>query len=321
MKKVFLLLGVLFVTATYAQTAADYVRKAADKANRKDFAGAIALFDKAIELEPKEYSHYLNRAYCEFNMGDTEQAKYDVDDVRSIFPNDPVIHIATTHFFVEIMDFDHVVEVNEGILKKFPNLHDSLKLNIYINTSMAKHSMNDAAGAKVELDKAYKLDSLNTGVLINLAGAYDDLGSPEESVRLLKKVLVLEPDNIAIYNNLGFIYSNMGKHSESIDVFNKSIDLLKNSKDDESKKALGFTYSNRGFAKSKLEDYKGALKDYEKSIELAPTNSYVYKNRAVTYIAMRKFKEACVDLNTATMMGFSDMYGDEVDKLSKLYCK
>ena len=39
------------------------------------------------------------------------------------------------------------------------------------------------------------------------------------------------------------------------------------------------SYTNRGFAKSYLKDYDGAIADYTKAIESNPNYAYFYNNR------------------------------------------
>jgi len=306
---------------SYAQTAPELVKKAQEKAGKKDYKGAVALLDKAIAINPNVPSYYFERAICMFNSGAMEEAKTEADKIPALFPDSIGVHLRTGIFFYDTRDFDHAIEVYDGIFNTFPTMPDSMRIGILNNRGSSKHSMNDAAGAKEDYDIAYAIDSMNISIMINLAGVYDDLGKPEESVRLLLKVIKLQPNNNSTYNNLGFIYNNMGKYKEAIDIFNKSIDLIKKNKDYESQVVLGFTYSNRGHAKYKLGDNKGALKDFELSIELAPSNSYVFKNRALVYIAMNKNKEACLDLYRAISLGFADMYGNEVEKLINAYCR
>lgn len=42
-----------------------------------------------------------------------------------------------------------------------------------------------------------------------------------------------------------------------------------------------FAYNNRGIAKKNLKDYKGAIKDYTKAIEIDPDYTTAYNNREI----------------------------------------
>ena len=70
----------------------------------------------------------------------------------------------------------------------------------------------------------------------------------------------------------------------------------------------------------KLGDLKGAMGDVNKSIELYPSNSYAFRNRALIFIEMNKIQDACNDLQRSSELGFTKMYGSEVDDLRTKYC-
>ncbi len=58
------------------------------------------------------------------------------------------------------------------------------------------------------------------------------------------------------------------------------------------------TYNNRGNAKSGLRDYAGAIKDYDKAIELDPTYKYARKNliKAKVILNVKKFLSKIIKL-------------------------
>ena len=47
-------------------------------------------------------------------------------------------------------------------------------------------------------------------------------------------------------------------------------------------------YNSRGVELNKLEDYEGALRDYNKAIELTPDNALYYSNRGLAYLKIGK---------------------------------
>jgi tetratricopeptide (TPR) repeat protein len=58
-------------------------------------------------------------------------------------------------------------------------------------------------------------------------------------------------------------------------------------------------YYSRGEAKSHLGDKIGAISDYDKSIEIDPDDSMVYNNRGWAKYELKRYSEAIVDLNKA----------------------
>ena len=87
MGKYFYLL-VLLTTAVscFAQTDQDYLKNGTDKANKKDFKGAISDLDKAIELNPKQALAYCVRGEDKFMLHDYTGAIVDFDMALELDP-------------------------------------------------------------------------------------------------------------------------------------------------------------------------------------------------------------------------------------------
>ena len=58
-------------------------------------------------------------------------------------------------------------------------------------------------------------------------------------------------------------------------------------------------YYNRGLAKRKLQDYRGAIQDYSKAIELDPSFANAYNNRGNTKYLLNDIDGACLDWSKA----------------------
>ncbi len=58
-------------------------------------------------------------------------------------------------------------------------------------------------------------------------------------------------------------------------------------------------YCNRGAAKYNLQDYEGALKDFNKALEIDPTYAEAYKNRGVLYYRAKNYAESVNDYTQA----------------------
>ena len=62
-------------------------------------------------------------------------------------------------------------------------------------------------------------------------------------------------------------------------------------------------YYSRGVAKGKLGDYRGAIQDYNKAIELNPNHASTYVNRGLSKIGLGQKDSGCLDLSKAGEMG------------------
>jgi len=67
-------------------------------------------------------------------------------------------------------------------------------------------------------------------------------------------------------------------------------------------------YNERGIAKKNLGDYKGAVQDYNKAIELNPNYANAYYNRGIAKSYLGQKDSGCLDLSKASEMGVSQAY-------------
>jgi len=74
-------------------------------------------------------------------------------------------------------------------------------------------------------------------------------------------------------------------------------------------------YVVRGLGKEGLSDYRGAIQDFNKAIELNPNYATAYSNRGTAKLKLGQKDSGCLDLSKAGELGLSDAY----DRI-KQYC-
>jgi len=74
-------------------------------------------------------------------------------------------------------------------------------------------------------------------------------------------------------------------------------------------------YFNSGYAKYGLKDYKGAIQDYNKAIELKPNYAKAYYGRGIIKILLGQKDNARLYLSKAGELGFA-----EAHETIKKYC-
>jgi len=69
-------------------------------------------------------------------------------------------------------------------------------------------------------------------------------------------------------------------------------------------------FNNRGIEKYKLQDYKGAIADFNKSILINFRNGYAYNNRGTVKAALHDYEGAIADYNSSIIINpyFADAY-------------
>lgn len=115
-----LILSLLFLCNinAFSQTSQEWFNRGLDKKYLEDYRGAIADFNKAIELDPNNVRAYVNRGLAKRSLGDSRGA---------------------------IVDYNKAIEL------------DPKSANTYFNRGIAKHDLKDKNGACLDWSKSGEL--------------------------------------------------------------------------------------------------------------------------------------------------------------------
>lgn len=309
MKNLVFLFLVSLSNISLAQEGLNNFKLAIEKRKEKKYKDAISYCNKAIQADPANDEYYLERSQINIYLNDAEAAFKDINKAIAINP-------ASEKGYIRRGDFYHLIDQYDKSIIDFSNAlerakEDSIKVRCLVSRSSSKLAKMDYDGCRQDCNKALTIDSLSIGALNNLAISMSGLEYGEEVLKVLKKIIEIDPSVDYAYMNMGYKLSVLGRHKESLPYFDKAISMNPHNP---------YGYSNRGFAKLKNSDIEGAMDDLNKSIKQDPTNSYAFKNRGLVYLAQKKHKKACEDWDEAIRLGYSRNYGKEVEELIKTNC-
>jgi len=141
---------VVYETPTNLQTTLEYFYSAYNKANLKDHYGAIADYNKAIEIDPNYASAYYNRGISKSNLKDYYGAIADYNkaielDYTDAYHNRGISKAHLKDYYGAIADFSKTIELD-------PNNADA-----YYFRGVSKGSLSDKNGACQDGRKAQSL--------------------------------------------------------------------------------------------------------------------------------------------------------------------
>lgn len=312
MKQQILLFGLftLLSLTSFAQTADEYYKKASALYDKGDYTNAIVNIDKALQFDTENTKYLLLKGNTYDKAKKYQEAFDTYTKAINADPKDAYLYNQRGLLLMKILETEYAIQDFSKALEF--EKEDSTRLTLLLNRGASKINMRDFQGAYEDFTDALKLDTLNIGVLNNLASVCDEVGKGELTLPYLFKIVKIDPTFIGAYVNIGFKYQEMGDYKTAISYFNKALEL-------DASDAL--SYSNRAFNRYKLGDNKNALSDINKSIKLYPGNSYAFRTRALIYMATKENAKACADIEEALGLGFTKMYGEEVEKLKKENCK
>lgn len=307
-----LILTILFLSlgySSFSQTNTDPLQHARDLKDSGQYNDALREVAQLLIRDLNNPGYYDFRGELYLKAGYVDEAKRDYDKAVSLAPKEAVYYHHRSNFFMDIQQPDLALEDNKRAMQLATT--DTMKFVLILNRGECYRMKRQFQDAYNDFKTALSFDSTSLAALNNIANASDELGRTEEAVEYLQKVIRLYPNEIGGYVNLAFQYSHHGQHAKALELNNKALQINPNDP---------FTYNNRGFVKYKLNDLKGAMEDVNHSLKLYPANSYAYKNRALIFIAMKQVNYACDDLKKALSLGFTEMYGEEVQKLMEKNC-
>ncbi|MEZ4805589.1 MAG: hypothetical protein R2852_08935 [Bacteroidia bacterium] len=245
MKAIFLFAAILLANTINAQSAAEHFLDALLAYQSNNFKSAMKSVDKAIKKDSTEFDFYELKSKLQMQMNEELEAINTFTKMLSLKPND---FLALTNRGVLLQKYHYFNEAIEDLEKSLIHAgNDSNKVMAYVNLSAAKSSIRDYKGAEKDLINALKIDSLNLGILTNLAQVCDELGRGEMTLVYLKKVIAIDPSYFPAYVNIGFKYQLDSNYVEAEKYFNKAMELHPNEP---------YTYSNRAYNRLQLGDIK-----------------------------------------------------------------
>src|SRR5882724_7146749 len=131
----------------------DLVNRGIEKAKNGDLDGAIADFDRAAELDPKNDAPYYNRAQAKRLKNDTAGASADYTKAIELGSTNPAAYNNRGNARVENKDRDGAIADYTRAIELKPDY-----ARAYYNRAILKKEKGDKAGAAADFKRAEKLD-------------------------------------------------------------------------------------------------------------------------------------------------------------------
>ena len=182
-----LLLSMALIPGALAKGDADgYNNRGIAKQAKGDLEGAIADFNRAIELNPRDAQAYNNRGNPKQDKGDLEGA---------------------------IADYNRAIELDPKYAKA------------YYNRGLAKQAKGDLDGAIADYNRAIELNPKNAAAYTNRGVAKQAKGDLEGAIADSNRALELDPKLAAAYGNRGVAKEVKGDLEGAIADYNRVIEL------------------------------------------------------------------------------------------------
>ncbi|MUP37973.1 tetratricopeptide repeat protein [Labilibaculum euxinus] len=259
----------------------DYTNEAVNLYNAGDFPGALAAFERVLEIEGMDMfkeNATIDTAVI-FNAGMTAQKADQLDKAAKYYKQS--------------------IEYNYGGAKTYANL-----------SKVLTDSGNKEEGVKY-LHKGFELYPNDSWMLVELINHYMLGGEPQKAADYLDKAIELDPTNASFYRAKGTLYEKTEEFAKAEEMYTKALSMDPN--DFTSQYNLGLLKLNAAIQKHKVAneimdakkyneaikavyaEYEAVIPYFEKVLEMQPDE----KNSMITlkelYFKLRNEKEVYLE--------------------------
>lgn len=284
---------------------------------------ALADFNRAVELEPKEHVATIIQPIAPPPPPPLR------DPVAPIDPVAPVELVAPVEYVPEdlLADLDPLIEhepnsqpaiaqpsANHSIMKQYGNVLQSFEriTDVSSYTDMNSHadvnSYSDTAPqsatvdwnsnppspppdpAMAELDRAVELNPRDDRAIANRGEAYRLKEQYDKALPDFDRAIQLDPTNAWAIASRGETHRLMKQYYKALLDFDRAINLNPN---------YDWAIGNRGQTYRLMERYEQALPDFDRAISLNANYDWAIANRGHTYLITGRHQQALKDFDRA----------------------
>ena len=215
---------------------------------------AIADYDRAIALNPKNYLAYINRGNFKFDTGDKDAAIADYDRAIALNPKYALAYYNRGNTKLSIGQKDAAIADYNRAIALNPKYAEA-----YSNRGNVKYDLGQKDAAIKDFDRAIFADPKYAQAYYNRGIVKSDLGQKQAAIADNDRAIELNPKYTEAYYNRGIAKSALGQKQAAIQDYDRAITL---------NPRYAEAYYNRGVAKAELGQQESAIQDIRKAAEL-----------------------------------------------------
>ena len=234
------------------------------KAKNGDVAGAIANFDKAIELFPEYENAYANRGVAKAQLGKHDEALADFEKAIGISDACEIAFYGRAREKQRRGDFSGAVLDYRQLLKLNPKKYENdLGINMNIGMCLNRQGIYDVA-VKF-FDSAVKISPNNPDPYMERANVRGCLANYKGAIEDYEKAIALRPPNVGAVTEKANIKDKMGDFYGALADYKYALGLVK-----DGSSGAYFILFNMAVAKNKHNDIAGAIEDLTACLKIMP---------------------------------------------------
>lgn len=271
------------------------LRSGYEKYRAGDYEGAIADYDKSIDLDDQNADAFNERGLAKYGLQNYQAALSDYDQALTL--DDRHSNAYGNRGLTK-----HALKDYQGAIEDY---NQSIRLNpqyayVYHNRGVSKYNLKDWQGALSDYDQALRIDPKREDTLRHRGRTHYDLGKLRAALADYDEAIRLDGENANAYNGRAHAKGKLGDWKGELADFDKALEL-----DDQ----LIDAYNGRGLAKYNRKNYQEAIQDYNRAIRIEPDYAVAYFNRGFGKEVLNNIEGAKADFQKA-----ADLYQKRGDR-------
>ena len=244
----------------------------------QDWAGALAAFERALELAPGEVRFWEKQGLALQQLGRYGEA---IEANRRAM----ALTAATVG-----MSFKIEESIDPSISPQLDFAVPLAPADSWLALAEQQYMSGDLQGVLESLDRTLELNPNFLATWGKRGQVLQNLGRYEEAITSYDRALELKPNFPGAWSDRGMALYNLGRYEEAITSYDRALELNPN---------LPEVWSSRGKALDYLGHYEEAIESYNRALGLNANLSEVWSSRGRSLDSLSRYEEALASYDRA----------------------
>ena len=233
-----------------------------------DYLNANKEFTKAVDLVPNEPYIYIHRGWSFFSLNEFQKAEYDFEKAIEL-SNNAVPYLNSVSFYSQVKKFDKAFETLSRAILLFP-----FDWEVYNGLGIYYLELENYLEANNYFKKALEIDDSNESIYINISILLSRKEDWDGVVNILNDAIAFMPSGNLFFHKAQCYLYGFRNYSQALENIETAIELDPTN---------SYQLLLRGKVRLALEDFEGALKDYNSFFELNSANGILENEKVDVY--------------------------------------
>ena len=234
--------------------------------NANNFQNAKEYYQKALELDSKNFVTLYQLSLCEIELHDYQAVIDITNKAIELYPEQPLFYLFQGIGYFNLKDYESTVKVLEKGRKLSANKELTANFDTYIGDTY--NQLNNKQKSYEAYDRVLKSDPNNIYVLNNYAYYLSlDNQDLERALQMSGKTIKAEPKNATYLDTYAWVLYKLGRYQEAKKYMDKVFKYDKNPN--------GVNYEHLGDILYKLGDTKNAVKNWKKAKKMGDVSEFI----------------------------------------------